>query len=101
MSNYGFFVEKDNVPALLAKFKKGMDEINTIKDELLKDTAEMEKKWQGNGSNAVLSGIKEFKKTFEENDERNKEYVKFLDSVIEKYVEEDNRISKDVDSSFL
>lgn len=82
-------VQSASVSSLLSEFQGEMGKLDTLLNKIDKETSEAKSIWEGDASDATISAIEKFKDVFDTIKEQNEKYVTFLNSVIEKYTDED------------
>ena len=93
------YVETGSITEQLSSFKEQMTQLETLftrVDQEIKDTKEI---WEGSASETTLAEIEKLKKLFDSIKSKNEKYSTFLDTVIEKYTEEDEEEINTVDSN--
>ena len=85
----GITVQSASVSELLAQFQGEMGKLDQLLSKIDTETSNAKAIWEGDASDATLSQIEKFKQVFEAIKEQNEKYVGFLNSVIEKYTDED------------
>ena len=84
-------VQSASVSSLLSEFQGEMGKLDALLNKIDKETSEAKAIWEGDASDATISAIEKFKDVFESIKEQNEKYVEFLNSVIEKYTDEDTQ----------
>ena len=82
-------VQSASVSSLLSEFQSEMGKLDALLNKLDSETSSAKSIWEGNASDATISEIEKFKNVFDSIKEQNEKYVSFLNSVIEKYTDED------------
>ncbi len=82
-------VESQTIVELLESFKKEMTNLDNLMSKINTKTDDISKSWEGTVSDTVLTSIRNFKTTFDNISTQNTKYVEFMNSVIEKYTDED------------
>ena len=80
----------DTIPAALGAFRKAIEKINKLSEEITADTENIEAAWEGAGSEAVLAPIKAFKNEFASVNEQNNKFINYLGEAMEKYSTNEN-----------
>lgn len=93
--NEKMLIDENKIRETLTNFKNEIDKMNLLFSEIENDNKEAKLKWEGKTSDYVLSNFNNFKQLFDEINEKNKKYVDFMITIINKY-EEENKAQIDV-----
>lgn len=86
-------VESGGINATISEFSSQIGEMNELLSTIKSKTEEVKGYWAGDDSDAVITAINNFMKTFDVVNERNKKYSDFLNKVITEYKAKDDEIS--------
>lgn len=86
--NEEMLIDENKVYETLTSFKKEIDKMNLLFSEIENDNKEAKLKWEGKASDYVLSSFTYFQQLFDEINEKNKKYINFIITIINKYKEE-------------
>ena len=98
MAQSNISVETTTIASLLEEFKREMSNLDTLLNKVSSETENMKSYWEGNASDDALTRIEGYKKIFDSIREQNIKYAEFVDSVIEKYTDEDTNEKDFVES---
>ena len=82
-------VESQTIVELLNSFQKEMTNLDNLIGKINTKNNEIKNSWEGNVSDTVLTSISNFNTIFDNIRTQNEKYVNFINSVIEKYTDED------------
>ena len=83
----------------LSSFQSEMGKMQTLMGEIKTATSNIKNAWQGTASDALLGKVESFQQVFETVEEKNQNYVTFLNSVIESYTTADQMQTDSMESN--
>lgn len=92
-------VETGSISGLLGEFQSQLSSLESLFGTIESETASAKGIWEGNASDTTLEAISQFNKVFDSIKEQNKVYAEFLKTVIEKYTDEDQSESNQMNSN--
>ena len=100
--NYGeqfLDLKSEKLAQLMSEFESEINSMEATLAEVDEKTKDVSSIWDGEDSEKVMIPFNNFKKEFSEINIKNKEYLKFLQYVIDKYKDYDKNVSNTVDDN--
>ena len=92
-------VGTESIASSLNEFKQEMNKMELLFDEVMNKTSQVHDYWSGTVGDATVAAIQKLSEKFERIDDLNENYVKFLNTVIDKYTHTENKISSTIDET--
>ena len=83
----------------LNEFQSDMNKMETLLGEIKASTSRAKSSWKGSASDSVIGGLETFQQVFEQVTAQNKKYIAFLNTVIERYIAEDDSEKSSMESN--
>lgn len=89
-------VSENDIISKMTEFQAEVSKMDNLFESLKNEISAMGSFWSGDDSEVAAALLQQFTATFEPVMEKNKKYITFLTTTVEKYKEMDDRLSQNI-----